>query len=320
MSTAGPQWLQWPIAPMRAVTGTLPTGGGSTDDGPSMDGWVFEPKWDGHRALVHAGRRGVSVISSSGSARDDQWPWIADLAFPINTGDLVVDAEVIGVDDNGRHRFEHVNNREMFTMLVVFDLLVLDGRSIMSEPWSTRRDALEGLGLTGARVMLTPVSDDGESMMAVTKAECFEGVMAKRSDSPYLAGRRSASWRKVKHRRRQEVIVGGYQLGRGGRNGSIGSLLVGVMAEGVLRYVGSVGSGLTVAHADQIAMAIGPLLTERCPFEPNPTVDRRLVHWLQPSLVAEVAFAEWTMAGMMRHPVFIGLRSDKAPADVVRES
>lgn len=299
---------------MRAVTGTVPGSDGST-----REGWVFEPKWDGHRALVRANPRGISVASSSGSPRDQQWPWIKDITFPVHDGDLVVDAEVIGVDEAGRHRFEYVGNSAMTHMLVVFDVPVLHGRSLMHETWSNRRDALEDLGLSGPRVFITPVTDEAESMMSVTKAEHFEGVIAKRVDSPYLAGQRSTAWRKVKHRRRQEVVVGGYQMGRGGRRGAIGSLLVGVVVDGALRYVGSVGSGITAAHSNQLSMAIGPLLTEHCPFEPMPKVDRSLVRWLLPSLVAEVAFAEWTMAGMLRHPVFIGLRSDKAPSDVVRE-
>jgi bifunctional non-homologous end joining protein LigD len=148
----------------------------------------------------------------------------------------------------------------------------------------------------------------------------LEGVMAKRVDSPYLPGKRSPAWRKVKARLRQEFVVGGWQPGEGNREGFLGSLLVGVYDAGALRYSGKVGTGFNSRELDRL----GSLLAERevaaTPFEPPPPrIVARVARWVRPELVAEVQFGEWTEEGILRHPSYLGLRADKAPTDVVRE-
>ena len=144
--------------------------------------------------------------------------------------------------------------------------------------------------------------------------------MAKRLDSRYEIGGRSPLWRKVKVRLRQEFVVGGWHPGQAGRSGQLGSLHVGHYEDGVLRYAGRVGSGFSGAELRRVGNLLAGLATDVCPFEPPPPRElARLARWVRPELVAEVAFGSWTTDGMLRHPAYMGLRSDKDPADVVRE-
>ena len=144
--------------------------------------------------------------------------------------------------------------------------------------------------------------------------------MAKRLDSPYLPGKRSPAWRKVKARLRQEFVIGGWQPGEGNREGYLGSLLVGVYDDGVLRYCGKVGTGFNSRELDRLGRLLAAREIDASPFDPPPPrIVARVARWVRPELVAEVEFGEWTAEGILRHPSYLGLRDDKAPTDVVRE-
>ncbi len=306
----------WPIAPMKATAGRLPTG-------PS---WVFEPKWDGHRALVRVttdgvGGRVVDAVSSTGQPRMQRWPWLAEVVDVIDAdaGVVVLDGEAIAAGDDGKHTFQSLGRADRNHMFVAFDILQLDGRDLTALPWSERRRLLETVVSPSGRVLITPVTNDGDALMTATKATGFEGIIAKRIDSIYLPGKRTTNWIKVKHRFEQEFVIGGYLQGDGARSTSFGSLLLGVYDGGVLRFAGAVGTGFTDAALVQIRGLLQQRNSIACPFEPVPKMVRGTARWVTPDLVAQVTFAEWTEDGHLRHPVYLGLRDDKFASDVVRE-
>jgi bifunctional non-homologous end joining protein LigD len=301
----------WPIAPMKATNGRLPRGAD----------WWYEPKWDGHRALVrvHAGK--VDAISSTGQPRMDRWRFLARVGEVVTVDNVVLDGEVVAMGEDGRHSFQLVGRPDRPHALVAFDLLVDRGKDIFSMPWRERRDRLEQVMSRTSQFFITPVSDDADSIMKATRDNGFEGVIAKRADSIYLPGRRTTAWIKVKHRYEQEMVIGGYLLGEGNRSTSFGSLLVGVYEQGVLRYVGAVGTGFDDATLSDVWGKLRKLERTECPFDPLPVIVRGKwrARWVKPELVAQVRFAEWTEGGSVRHPVFLGLRTDKDPRRVVRE-
>jgi ATP-dependent DNA ligase len=204
---------------------------------------------------------------------------------------------------------------------VVFDLLWLDGQDLTRQPYLERRALLAETVQPGRGWMVPAhhVSAGAELLEAAT-AQRLEGIMVKRTASMYLPGKRTPDWRKVRVRGRQELVVGGWHPGEGGLAGRFGSLLVGVYEAGRLRYAGKVGTGYNEAERDRIGRLLADRAIEQSPFDPPPPRPvSRTAHWVKPDLVAEVAFAEWTSSGTLRHPSYIGLRHDKNPKTVVRE-
>jgi bifunctional non-homologous end joining protein LigD len=204
---------------------------------------------------------------------------------------------------------------------VLFDLLHLDGHDLTGLPFVERRRLLERLVAPDPRWRVASYTEgDGQDLLDAADEHGLEGVMAKRLDSPYEPGRRSSAWVKVKVRRRQEFVVGGWQPGAGNRTGRLGSLALGYYDGNRLQYAGRAGSGFTAAELTRVGRLLDELATDVCPFDPPPPPELvRETHWVRPELVAEVKFGEWTEEGILRHPVYIGLRTDKAPRDVVRE-
>lgn len=313
---------------MKAAAGDLPTG----------RGWSFEPKWDGHRTLVRVRPDGVDAISSSGLDRTARWPWLTSivdrLADPVR-GDLVLDGEVIAMDADGRHSFGHIGDPSRAHVLVLFDVLALDGAWLLDRPWSERRATLERSVVPGGLFLVTPTTDDGALLWDVVQAQGFEGVIAKRTDSRYLPGARSTSWRKTKIRHTQEFVVGGWLPGEGRRSGSLGSLLLGVHDDaradvdaaaevdgGRLTFIGAVGSGFADVALDDVHRRLRALETPDSPFAGPlaglPPASARAARFVRPVLVAQVEFGEWTPTGHLRHPVYLGLRDDVDPATVTR--
>jgi bifunctional non-homologous end joining protein LigD len=265
-----------------------------------------------------------------------RYPELRRLGEALGTSEVVLDGEIVAFDDASRPSFELLQRRmhiesesairklvgEVPVTYVLFDLLWLDGHSLMDLPYRDRRARLRELGLNGASWQTPPNEEgDGAATIEVSKRFELEGVVAKRLDSRYEPGRRSPAWVKLKNQLRQEFVVGGWQPGEKGRTGSIGSLLIGYYeardGENVLHYAGKVGSGLSapvIAELEQLftktALAASPFAAGRVP---------KGVHFVEPTLVVEVRFTEWTTAGNIRHPTFMGLRNDKDPRDVVRE-
>ncbi len=301
--------LSWPIAPMKATSGKLPAGAP----------WMYEPKWDGHRVIVRQRGGAVEAISSNGLDRTERWPWLVEAVRASCSADVILDGEVIALDDNGRHSFQLVGRPDRPHGFVVFDILGIDRTDLTAKPWHERRAILVSRVMPKPPLSITPVTDDAAALMEATRANGFEGVIAKRNDSTYLAGRRSPSWIKVKHRHQQEVVIGGFLVGEGNRSSSFGSLLVGVYGHGTLCFSGAVGTGFNEVALKQLQALFAPLITDLSPFDPEPKLPRGRATWVRPELVAEVSFGEWTEAGHLRHPVYIGLRDDKDPREVVRE-
>jgi bifunctional non-homologous end joining protein LigD len=304
--------MRWPIAPMKAVT---------AEHAPIGDVWMYEPKWDGHRVLVRRTGEDVDAVSSTGKPKLPQWRWLATAVAAATDHDVVLDGEVIAYDADGRHTFQSVGQAGREHAFVVFDLLALDGADLRERPWSERRALLEASVRPVPPLSITPVSADADVMEAATRAQHFEGILAKRAASTYQSGRRGPAWVKVKYRRQQEMVVGGYKLGEGNRAGSFGSLLVGVhdRVGGDLQFVGAVGTGFNERTLTSVMAELRRLETTESPFVVPPKLPRGTYRWVRPELVAEVLFLEWTEGGGIRAPVFLGLRDDKSPAEVIRE-
>jgi bifunctional non-homologous end joining protein LigD len=312
---------------MKATSGSLPAG----------DGWVYEVKWDGMRVLTEVTPDGVRAWSANGRDAATSFPELAALAPALAPLDALLDGEVVALDAAGRPSFERLQRRmhvssaaeagrraaETPVAYVVFDLLRLGGHDLTGRPWRERRRLLDQIADDlPPGVDVAGVYDDGPDLLAAADQRGLEGVVAKRVDSTYVPGGRNRSWIKVKVRQHDELVVGGWSGGAGNREGRLGSLLVGFHQEpgdGVLRYAGRVGSGFTSAELDRVAARLAPLADGACPFDPPPPpLHRRGAHWVRPEVVVEIAYGEWTSEGRLRHPVYLGERTDVDAAAVVR--
>jgi bifunctional non-homologous end joining protein LigD len=296
----------------------------STERLPLGEGWVFEPKWDGFRAIVNVAGGGVTFTSRNGNDLTARFAGLAR-AVPgaIRTHDVVLDGEICAFDDSGRSRFGLLQAGQGTTVLVVFDILEADSAPLVDLPLFERRSRLESLvDPSSGSVVVSPQFEDGEALLAAASEQALEGVVAKRAASPYAAGRRSSDWRKVKVRGRQEVVVVGYTRGQGRRSHGFGALIAAVREAGELRWVGNVGTGFTDGEIDRVLGLLRPLERADSPLPAPPRmprVRRADVVWVEPLFVAEVEFAEWTREGRLRAPVYLGLREDKAASEVRRE-
>ncbi len=307
---------------------------------PSADGnWAFEVKWDGMRVLAEVEGSRVRLWSSRGNEATISFPEVGVALSQVPTSDgVVLDGEVVAFDAHGRPDFGrlqqrmHVNSArdaarraaEVPVRFLAFDLLAIDDTDARSLPYVDRRRLLEALA-AGEEHLEVPAyrTDDGDALLAAVTAQGMEGVVAKRLDSTYLSGRRSPAWVKVKQRPHQEFVVGGWLEGEGSRGGRLGSLLVGYYdSEGAsegLRYAGRVGTGFNDAELTRLGGVLGPLERDSSPFRGTiPPAVERAARWVEPEMVVEVAFAEWTSDSVLRHPAYLGQREDKAAREVTR--
>lgn len=305
--------LGFPVAPMLATAGDLPV-----DD----DAWAYEVKWDGYRTLAFLDHGTLRLQSRNLLDVTSRWPELAGLAGSVPPGLTVLDGETVAVEpDTGRPSFGALQRGEGVVRYVAFDVLVLDGHETCSLPYERRRELLRS-GLEPAPRWSVPAHrvGGGADLLVAARDHGLEGIIAKRLGSTYQPGRRSAAWRKVKIRHQQEVVIGGYTRGQGSRRATFGALLVGVHDDAVLRFAGAVGTGFDDATLHDLACRLQLLETPEPPFRsPVPAAVRRTAVWVQPVLVAEVAFTEWTADGLLRQASFVGLRDDKSPDEVVRE-
>jgi bifunctional non-homologous end joining protein LigD len=297
---------------MKAVSGELPK---------HDDGWAYELKWDGYRTIAFIDRGRVRLQSSSLRDVSERYPELAGLHEGLQAERGVVDGEVVVLTPEGVPRFELLQRHEDPAAFVAFDLLSLDGRDTVDVPYEQRRALLlEAFEAGPGRVVPNHQVGHGDVLRQVTMEQGLEGIMAKRLDSLYLPGRRSPAWRKVKNRRQQEIVIGGFTAGTGNRTGTFGALLVGYQEDGRLRFGGGVGTGFDQRLLEDLTRQLRALVTTTCPFEPRPPRSyARDATWVEPGLVGEIAFAEWTSDGLVRQASFLGLRDDKEPGEVVRE-
>ncbi|GFG74819.1 ATP-dependent DNA ligase [Mycobacterium botniense] len=284
--------------------------------------WAFEGKWDGYRLLVDADHGRVRLRSRSGRDVTKEFPRLHSMAEDFADHYLVFDGEVVALDKSGVPRFTEMQNRSRATRLEfwAFDLLYLDGRSLLRAKYSDRRRLLETLA-DGSDLAVPPLlPGDGPAALEYSRKHGWEGVVAKKRNSTYQPGRRSASWIKEKLWKTVEVVIGGWRAGEGGRTSGIGSLLVGIPTEHGLRFAGRVGTGFTERALAELKQMLEPLKTSRSPFIGTLSGrDAEGVTFVQPRLVGEVRYSEWTPEGRLRQPSWRGLRPDKTPDDVVRE-
>jgi bifunctional non-homologous end joining protein LigD len=312
---------------MQATAGSLP---------PDDHRWAYEMKWDGVRAIAFVEGGAAQLWSRTGREITHSYPELQELAAAAGTARAVLDGEIVAFGGGAWPSFEALQQRiniaspaqirllaaQVPVTYLAFDLLCLDGRPLLDAPYSERRALLDELGLNGRHCQTPPSFTDvtGADLVAVSKQHGLEGVVAKRRESRYEPGKRSPAWRKIKNVLRQEAVVGGWKPGEGVRAGLIGSLLIGVQGADGLEYAGHVGTGFSEETLAMLGRRLAPLRRESSPFAaPVPPEHARVAIWAEPQLVIEVAFGAWTSTGVMRAAAYKGLRTDKDPAEVVRE-
>jgi bifunctional non-homologous end joining protein LigD len=299
---------------------------GSPFDDPD---WLFEVKWDGFR--VEAVVDGSSVRLWTRGEQDASRYFGPFLDPPgwLHARQAIVDGEVIALDERGEPDFAllqaRIKGRGAATeptpfVYEVFDLLHLDGRSLLDEPLEERRRLLAGALRPDPRVRLSEhVEADGIAFFEAARARGLEGIMAKDRHSAYVPGGRSMAWQKVKIRPEQELVVGGWVKGAG-KAVDLGALLVGVYEDGELRYAGKIGAGFTTSNRNELLAAVAPLAIDKPPFAtPPPRAASRDARWLRPELVIRAEFAGWTGDGLVRQAAYKGIELEKDPRKVIRE-
>ncbi len=290
---------------------------------PIGDEWVYEPKWDGFRAIVTIAGGEARLTSRNGNDLTERFRDVARAAaLAVGTSDAVLDGEICALDEQGRSRFSLLQEGAGTPVLVLFDLLELDSEPLLDEPLVERRKRLEKLvGRSAGGVLVSPQFDDGPALLAAARTQELEGVVAKKADSRYRPGRRSIEWHKLKLRQTQEVVMAGYTRGQGRRT-AFGALVVGVYEGGVLRWAGNVGTGFSDQEIERLRSLLKPLERRDSPFAEvprMPRVRRSDITWVEPRLVVEVEFAEWTHEGRLRAPSYVRLRDDKLAQEIQRE-
>ena len=323
---AHPDW-QPPrrVLPMLATPGSLPPASQDRQ-------WAFEVKWDGVRAICEIDGGRITLWSRNDRDITVSYPEVRGLGAQLGTTQAVLDGELAVLDQDQRSSFSRLQPRMHVAsaaearrladqdpvVYLIFDLLYLDGRWLLELSYSDRRQLLDGLELEGAHWRTPPVlRGSGAAALRGSQRRGQEGIVAKRRASRYLPGRRSPDWVKIKNIRTQEVVVGGWRPGQGRRDGTIGSLLLGLPSEEGLRYIGNVGTGFTEDTLADLMTRLRKLSRRTSPFaDAVPKVIAREAHWVSPRLVGEVRFTEWTGDGRLRHPSWRGLRPDKQVSEI----
>jgi len=297
------------------------------DEVPRGKEWLFEVKWDGYRALVYLSGGDVKLLSRKGNDFTERFANVAkELPKAVKTPDCVLDGEVCALDEEGRSSFSAMQQGKPATPIVyyVFDLLELDGEPLIGRPIEERRKLLEKLlDKRNKTVRLSEFFDDGKALLEAAENQELEGVIAKRAGSRYAVGKRTRDWLKIKVHGGQEFVIAGYTKGKGRRENSFGSLVLGYRRGRELVYAGNVGTGFNEREMEKLLKKLRPLERKTSPFKAvpkMPKVRKGDVVWVTPKLVCNVEFAEWTHDGHLRAPVYQGLREDKGAEEVVREA
>jgi bifunctional non-homologous end joining protein LigD len=297
------------VEPMKAVL---------TDERFSDPDWIFERKLDGIRCIAIKAEQRVRLLSRNHLSLNSRFPEIVEALEGDPATQLVVDGEVVAFDgaQTSFARLQQRGERPVSVFYYVFDVLHAGGEDTTALPLRERKALLRTLLGFHGPVRLTPHRNrDGEALFREACRKGWEGLIAKRADSPYVQGR-SRDWLKFKCSAEQELVIGGYTPPKGSRT-DLGALLLGYYERGRLRYAGKVGTGFTRATLRDLARRLEPLERDDSPFDDE--VRERGATWVEPRLVAQIGFSEWTRDGRLRHPRFLGLREDKAAEEVVRE-
>jgi bifunctional non-homologous end joining protein LigD len=298
---------------------------------PTGDDWTYEVKWDGYRALAVKDGDRVRLVSRNQKDLTRDYPAIVAAVSGIAPRRAILDGEIVALDPNGHPSFQALQHRSTANVTLVFyafDLLSLEGKTLVHHPLGDRRRALAGALKASSVLLSEPLSGDVRQIEQAIRRHGLEGVVAKRRSSTYHSGQRSDSWIKVKFSPQQEFVIGGYKPS--GTN--FESVLVGYYDRRRLYFAAKVRAGLTPHIRSEIFARISNRPLAECPFVnlPNSTgrarwgqgitgADMKTLCWVRPSEVVEVAFVEWTRDGLLRHAQFVGLRDDKGPSEVRRE-
>ena len=294
--------------------------------------WLFEIKWDGYRAISYIKNGDVEISSRNNKSFNEKFYPVYDelKTWKINA---VIDGEIIVADSKGISDFGALQNwrseADGSLIYYVFDLLWLDGKSMMEVPLMNRREMLKKILPAGERIIFSDdIQDSGMTFFKSAEKMGLEGILAKKADSLYIPGNRSKDWLKIKTQLRQEVVIGGYTLNEGSSK-LFSSLLVGVFHKKQFLYTGKVGTGFTMKKQVELMKLFYPLVIKKSPFDITPDINKPSrfrpdppkaeAVWLKPELVCEVNYRELTSDGIMRHPSFKGLREDKPPRKVLLE-
>ena len=307
------------------------------DDPPTHGDWLYELKFDGIRAIAVKNETKASLISRNENKLDARFPEIAEAVKELPVRDAVVDGEVVALDEEGRSSFQllqalEMEGRKAPLRFYVFDLLELDGKSLLGLPLEQRKQVLAKLCESiGDPIRYSgEISGDVKSLLAEVQRRGLEGLIGKQRNSIYEPGRRNGTWIKLKCVNEQEFVIGGYTPPGGSRK-YFGAILVGYYEDGQLKFAGKVGSGFTSKSLSMLYRKFREEEQKDCPFVDLPSKQggawvqgitpsmMKKMHWVNPKFVAEIKFAEWTRDGKLRQPVFLGLREDKNPREVRRE-
>jgi bifunctional non-homologous end joining protein LigD len=282
--------------------------------------WIFERKLDGVRCLAHRDGDGVRLVSRTDRSMNGDYPELVEALGTEPCEDFVIDGEVVAFGQGGVTSFSRLQRRHRERVAIfyyVFDLLRLGAEDVRDLPLRQRKAELRRALRFEGHVRFSPHRNEhGEELFRDACRQGLEGLMAKRADSPYRATR-SSDWRKLKCHAEQELVIGGYTAPQGSRT-DFGALLVGYYEDGRLSYAGKVGTGFDQATLRDLGARLRKLESDDSPFADVHPIPRG-THWVEPELVGQIAFTEWTRDGRLRHPRFLGLRNDKVAADVVRE-
>jgi bifunctional non-homologous end joining protein LigD len=308
------------------------------DDPPTHGNWLYELKFDGIRAIAIKDGKKVSLISRNGNKLDKRFPEIAEAAKDLPVSECVMDGEVVALDDEGRSSFQllqalEMEDRKAPLRFYVFDLLQLNGKSLLELPVEQRKPVLAKVceSVSDPIRYSGEISGNAKSLLAEVRRRGLEGLIGKQRGSKYEPGRRSGAWIKLKTVHEQEFVIGGYTPPAGSRK-YFGAILVGYYENGKLKFAGKVGSGFTEKSLSMLYKKFRAEERNDCPFVDLPSKSAgqwsqgitpsmmNKMHWVNPKFVAQIKFAEWTRDGKLRQPVFLGLREDKKAGEVRREA
>jgi bifunctional non-homologous end joining protein LigD len=306
-------------------------------DSPPQGDWFYEIKFDGFRALALKDGRNVQLFSRNEKDFNEKFPEVADAVAEIKADDAIIDGEIVALDGKGRSSFQLLQAFELGQerppiFFYAFDLLRLNGRDLRAYPLRERKSQLESLLKKPLGVIRYSASlgQDAKKLLKEAQDLGLEGLIGKRSDSTYEAGRRSGAWIKLKLHREQEFVIGGYSDPEGARK-YFGALLIGLYENKKLKFCGKVGTGFNTALLKNLFTQFKQIARYDCPFVNLPEKRRgrygagvtkaemNRCHWVEPKMVCQINFSEWTRDGKLRQPVFLGLREDKDATEVVRE-
>ncbi|MEX2404536.1 MAG: DNA ligase D [Balneolales bacterium] len=283
--------------------------------------WIFEIKWDGYRTIAEIGNDHLELFSRNGLKFSSKYKSITNELKKIKYN-AVLDGEIVVLDEEGHANFQalqHYEEKHQKNLCYyVFDLLHLEGRNLFNVPLIKRKKLLKEILPDSFKILYSDhIVEQGKAFFEMLRKKEIEGMMAKHAKSEYLPGQRSGDWLKIKAENRQDAVIGGFTEPKGSRK-HFGSLVLGVYQNGDLHFIGHSGGGISTKSLSEILEKLKPLRQDKSPFK-GPVKTNSQVTWIEPELVCEVSYTEWTKEGQMRHPKFLGLRPDKDALEVVRE-